>query len=96
MDLNRVANKVGLYLSMACFVYGILILLILRSFTATIVPGTDGRETPELASIAIAVVAMVLLIAVVPGWLSKIGLNLQKRLRKRGSWVGNSSCSSCR
>ena len=87
MDLNRAVHRVGLTLMVLCMVYGILILLIFRSFTATIVPFTQGREVPEPLNIVVSVVAMFLLIAVVPGTLFKMTSKLQERLPKLGSWA---------
>src|SRR5699024_1415348 len=87
MDLSRVAHRLGLSLMTVCMIYGLMILLIFRSFTATIVPATQGREVPDALSIGISVVAMFLLIAVVPGALVKMSTKLSEHLPKRGSWV---------
>jgi len=66
-------------------IYGLLILLIFHSFTASIVPRTDGREVPELVNIVVAFAAMVFLVAFVPGWLA--GMVQKERIRKRGAWI---------
>jgi len=87
MDMSRAAHRVGLCLGVCCMIYGVMILLIFRSFTATIVPSAQGRGVPDLLGIVVSVAAMVFLIAFVPGALSKMTGKLKERLPKRGSWV---------
>lgn len=85
MTLTSFIRKVGGWLGVSCMIYGLLITLIFRSFTASIVPSTDGREVPELVNIVVALVAMVFLVAFVPGWLT--GMVQNGRIRKRGAWI---------
>jgi len=87
MDLSRVAYRLGSILILACVIFGLSILLMIRTFTAGIVPSSDGREVPDAVNIVLAFVSMFLLIAIAPAILSKMSTSLKERLRRRGSWL---------
>lgn len=87
VDLSRAAHNVGLAVGVLCMCYGVLNLLILRSFMASIVPSAQGREVPEALNIVVGVAAVVVLVAIAPGTLAKMTSKLPERLPTLSSKV---------
>jgi len=80
VDLKRAANRVGLAVGILCMCYGLVILLIFRSFTASIVPSAQERDVPEALNIVVCVAAGIVLVVFMPGMLAKMTSKLQERL----------------
>jgi len=87
VNVYRLAEKLGFYLAMVCLLYAITLALGIQSFTASIAPSTDERDTPELPALAITVVAFIVLGVLAPSWLIVLTLKMKRRLRKRFSWI---------